>query len=304
MTTRGVLVVVGGPTASGKTNAAASLARHYGTEVISADSRQFYHAMRIGTARPDEAELLGVPHHFLGHLDLEETWSAGTFARKAEPVLNDLLERNRIAVLVGGSGLYIDALIKGLDPLPGSDVRLRDKLQDRLQREGLASLVKELDRLDPEMGTTIDRNNPHRVIRALEITLVTGIPFSRQRTTPKDRLDIHIVRLAMDLPRKALYERIDSRVDRMFADGLAKEARSLLPFQHLNALRTVGYRELFAHFAGGMDLDPTVDLIKQHTRNYAKRQLTWFRKGEQWRSVPPTDLGAMITIVDEALARG
>ncbi|MBK8500356.1 MAG: tRNA (adenosine(37)-N6)-dimethylallyltransferase MiaA [Flavobacteriales bacterium] len=293
---RGTLIIIGGPTASGKTEAAVNLASHFGTEVISADSRQFYQAMRIGTARPSVGELGGVNHHFLGHLDITETWSAGRFAREAEPVLQELLKTRGMVVLVGGSGLYIDALIRGMDPLPRSDPRLREKLQGRAKQHGLASLVEELATLDPASHARIDRNNPHRVIRALEVCLLTGKPFSAQRTGTRDREDVRLVRIAMDMPREQLYARIDARVDRMVADGLVDEARSLLQHRERNALQTVGYRELFAHFDGALALDAAVALIKQHTRNYAKRQMTWLRRDEGWKWVAPGDTTRMIAV--------
>lgn len=281
------LLVIGGPTASGKTHTAAVLGKHFGTEVISADSRQFYNAMRIGTARPSDNELLGVPHHFLGHLELNDTWSAGTFSRAAEPVLQRIIEARGIAILVGGSGLYMDALLKGLDPLPPVRPVVRERLKDRLEQEGLQPLLAELHRVDPTTHTRIDRNNPHRVIRALEICISTGRPYSEQRTTPKDRLDMRIIRVAMVLPRTALYARIDKRVDCMMAEGLEHEARTLLPQRHLNALHTVGYTELFRHFDGELPLPDAVASIKQHTRNYAKRQLTWLRREPSWAYLPP-----------------
>jgi tRNA dimethylallyltransferase len=290
------LVIIGGPTASGKTRAAATLARNLGTEVISADSRQFYRAMRIGTARPTEAELLGVRHHFLGHLELEDTWSAGHFAREAEPVLQDLLKAHGLAVLVGGSGLYIDALIKGLDPLPAGDARTRERLQERYRETGLAPLLEELHQHDPETWRTIDRANPHRVIRALEICLITGRPYSEQRSQPRDRTDLHLVRIAMDVPREELYRIIDARVDRMVEEGMEAEARALHPQKALNALQTVGYREWFAHFDGVMDRSDTLAAIKQHTRNYAKRQGTWLRREPGWHAVDPQDDSRMLEL--------
>lgn len=277
--------MIGGPTASGKTHAAAAVAKHLGTEVISADSRQFYHAMRIGTARPSEAELLGVPHHFLGHLELDTTWSAGEFARQADRVLQDILRKRGTAVLTGGSGLYIDALCNGLDPLPVSDPDVRRQLQERFQREGLEGLTEQLRSLDPDAWNTIDRNNPHRVIRALEICLVSGKPASAQRSGAKARNDLRVVRFALELPRSELYARIDARVDLMIAEGLVAEAWTLLPFRHLNALNTVGYKELFAHFDATVSLDKAISSIKQHTRNYAKRQLTWLRRDPAWRHI-------------------
>lgn len=297
MSAERTLVVIGGPTASGKTQAAISLAEHYGTEVISADSRQFYRAMRIGTARPAEAELQGVKHYFLGHLGIEQTWSAGQFAREAEPVLQDLLTRKSIAILVGGSGLYIDAVTKGLDPLPPSDPRLRERLQQRHEKEGLPGLLKELEELDLVTHERIDRSNPHRVIRALEVCLLTGQPYSAQRTTPEDRKDMRIVHIALDVPRKELYERIDARVDRMMVDGLLEEVRSLQPHKTANALRTVGYRELFEHLEGHITLTEAVALIKQHTRNYAKRQMTWLRRDAGWNWIRPDDLVAMTAVI-------
>jgi len=291
------LIVISGPTASGKTSAAVALAKQYNTEVISADSRQFYRAMRIGTARPTEQELLGVKHHFLGHLELEETWSAGAFARAAEPVLQELLARTGVAVLVGGSGLYIDALIKGLDPLPVTDVRLRDRLQRRMEQEGLTALVDELKQHDPATWDRIDKQNPHRVLRALEVCLLTGKAYSEQRNAPQYRSDMRIVRVAMDLPRSELYERIDKRVDSMVDEGLVEEARSLLPFRQHNALRTVGYRELFMHFDGELTQADAIALIKQHTRNYAKRQMTWLRRDQDWKWCDPKDVEGMIAAV-------
>ena len=293
----GTLIVIGGPTASGKTEVAINLARSLGTEVISADSRQFYHAMRIGTARPSTEELKGITHHFIGHLDLRTTWSAGAFAREAEPVLQRSIQKNSATILVGGSGLYIDALIKGFDPLPASDIRLREKLLHRWKEHGLSALLEELRTLDPITWEKVDRKNPHRVIRSLEICLISGKPASAQHSEPADRTDLKIVRIAMDLPRKDLYERIDLRVERMVKNGLIEEARSLLPYRHLNALRTVGYRELFDHFDGKISLFQAIDLIKQHTRNYAKRQTTWLRRDGNWNWVTPDRIDRMLELI-------
>lgn len=295
---KGTVIIIGGPTASGKTKAAVQLARHLGTEVISADSRQFYTAMQIGTARPTEAELNGIKHHFLGHLEIAETWSAGSFARAGESVLQELFARNGVAIIVGGSGLYIDALIKGLDPLPLGDHTIREQLQERYRKDGSVPLLNDLKQRDLATWERIDRANPHRVIRALEICIASGRPFSEQRTTPQDRSDIRIVRIAMHLPREQLYERIDQRVDAMITNGLIEEARALIPFKDHNALRTVGYRELFDHFSGNSTLEQAIALIKQHTRNYAKRQMTWLRRDASWRSVSPNDPSGLIQLVD------
>ncbi|MGV9013057.1 MAG: tRNA (adenosine(37)-N6)-dimethylallyltransferase MiaA [Flavobacteriales bacterium] len=301
MSTSGLLVVIGGPTASGKTKVAASVAKHFGTEVISGDSRQFYQAMRIGTARPLDDELLGVKHHFLGHLALNETWSAGEFARQGEPVLQELLAKHGIAVLVGGSGLYLDALCNGLDPMPIVDHAVREKLQHRFQQHGMQDLLTELDRLDPAISQVIDRNNPQRVIRALEVCLVSGTPFSAQHSGHRHRSDIRVLRIAMEVPRAELYANIDARVDQMVADGLEQEARSLLPYRELNALRTVGYREFFEYFDGQLGREEAIERIKQHTRNYAKRQMTWLRREHSWISVGPDDMEQAKQRVHEAL---
>ncbi|MBK6892409.1 MAG: tRNA (adenosine(37)-N6)-dimethylallyltransferase MiaA [Flavobacteriales bacterium] len=301
MSANGLLVVIGGPTASGKTKVAASMAKHFGTEVISGDSRQFYRAMRIGTARPSEEELLGVKHHFLGHLELNQTWSAGEFARQAEPVLQELLGDHGIAVLVGGSGLYLDAFCNGLDPMPMADHAVREKLQHRFQQHGLPDLLAELDRLDPTISTVIDRNNPQRVIRALEVCIVSGKPFSAQHKGHRQRTDIRVLRIAMDVPRTELYANIDARVDQMIADGLEEEVRSLLPHRELNALRTVGYREFFEHFDGKLSREEAIELIKQHTRNYAKRQMTWLRREKAWKWAGPEDLERIKQLIHGSL---
>lgn len=292
------LVVIAGPTASGKTAAAVQVAKALGTEVLSADSRQFYRDMRIGTARPKEEELQGVPHHFLGHLALHETWSAGRFAREAEPVLQRILADRGSALLAGGSGLYIDAVLKGFDDLPTADEAVRQTLLERIRTQGLSALAHELETLDPTTAARIDRNNPHRVLRALEVCLLTGRPYSAQRSSPADRQDVRIVRIALDLPREALYARIDARVDHMVAEGLVEEVRSLLPYRDHNALRTVGYRELFQHFDGELTLEEAIALIKQHTRNYAKRQLTWLRREGTWLWSAPEDLDGMKRLVE------
>lgn len=301
MRAKGLLVVIGGPTASGKTAVAAAVAKHFSTEVISADSRQFYRAMRIGTARPTPEEMIGVKHHFIGHLELQQTWSAGTFARHAEPVLQQLLAQRGIAVMAGGSGLYIDAVCRGLDPLPPANPPLRKELHHRLHTEGLEALVNEFERLDPDHARVIDRRNPHRVIRALEVCLTSGRPYSTLRKGRELRKDIRMLRIALDWPREALYARINERTDRMIAEGLEEEARGLLPHNHLNALLTTGYREFLDHFNGNTTREQAIERIKQNTRNYAKRQLTWLRRDSDWQWMDPTRTTPIIQVIDRAL---
>jgi len=283
----GTLIVVGGPTAVGKTAVAVQLARHFGTEVVSADARQFYHGLRIGAALPTPEEEAGVKHHFIGQLDVQESMNAGAYERAALPVVMDLLDRNGTAILVGGSGLYIDALLNGLDPLPTSDPDLRNALLDRLKTEGLAALVDQLAALDPASHATIDRQNPQRVLRALEVWLATGTSFSTHHARTAKARPWRTLKFALELPREELYARIDARVLHMMEQGLLEEARSLLPHRQLNALNTVGYKELFDHFDGHISLNEAIASIQQHTRNYAKRQMTWLRRDPEWQWVAP-----------------
>ena len=204
-------------------------------------------------------------------------------------------------MLVGGSGLYLDAFCNGLDPMPMADHAVREKLQHRFQQHGLPDLLAELDRLDPTISTVIDRNNPQRVIRALEVCIVSGKPFSAQHKGHRQRTDIRVLRIAMDVPRTELYANIDARVDQMIADGLEEEVRSLLPHRELNALRTVGYREFFEHFDGKLSREAAIELIKQHTRNYAKRQMTWLRREKAWKWAGPEDLERIKQLIHGSL---
>lgn len=294
----GTLIVVGGPTASGKTSVAVALAKHYKTEVVSADARQFYRALRIGAAVPTEAEMDGVPHHFIGQLDVTENMSAGAYERACVPVIEELLRVKDTVVLVGGSGLYIDAVLNGFDPMPTGDNRIRTELQERFRKHGLEPLLERLAQLDPATMERIDRHNPHRVIRALEVSMASGRPYSAQRVGRAKERPWRTVRMAMDLPRAELYARIDARFDAMIAAGLVEEAQGLLPYREANALQTVGYKELFAHLDGAFTLDEATALAKQHTRNFAKRQMTWLRRDEDWNWMAPDDIAGMITITD------
>ncbi len=294
----GTLIVIGGPTASGKTSAAVALAQHFKTEVVSADARQFYHALRIGAALPSADELQQVPHHFIGNLAITGSMSAGAYERVSVPVIEELLSKYGSAVLVGGSGLYLDAVVNGLDPMPLGDNRIRTELQDRFRKHGLDPLLERLAQLDPAIIERIDTHNPHRVIRALEVCLASGRPFSAQRIGHAKKRPWHTVRIAMQLPRAELYARIDARFDAMIEAGLVEEARGLLAHRELNALQTVGYKELFAHFDGALTLAEAIAMAKQHTRNFAKRQKTWMRRNDDWNWIAPTDIAAMIAVVD------
>ena len=285
MSVKKKLIVIGGPTASGKTDFAIQLAQHFGTEIISADSRQFYKEMSIGTAKPQLSDLAKVKHHFIGNLSIHGAYSVGDFERDALAALDIIFEKNDYAIMVGGTGLYIRAVCEGLDEFPEVTLSIRQELESIFEREGIEPLQKLLQEVDNEYFKQVDIQNPMRIIRALSVWKASGKPFSSFRSGSKAERDFEPIYIALDLPRDVLYDRINCRVDMMMAEGLLEEAKDLYPFKNLNALQTVGYTELFAHFDGQMTLDEAVDKIKQHTRNYAKRQMTWFRKRSEERRV-------------------
>jgi tRNA dimethylallyltransferase len=275
-----VLIAIVGPTGIGKTRLGVALAKKHHTHVISADSRQFYKEMSIGTAVPSKAELEAVPHHFIQYKSILDDYSVGDFERDAIHLLETLFEHHGVVVMVGGSGLYVDAVINGLDSFPDIDPEVRLRLNEALQTEGLAHLQEQLRKLDPEYAEKVDLYNPHRVIRALEVCLGTGRSYSSflGKRKPQRPFETMIVGLATD--RKTVYERIDDRVDEMMGHGLLEEARPLFPYREKNALQTVGYKEIFLFLEGTYDLDFAVSEIKKNSRRFAKRQLTWFKKRE------------------------
>ena len=280
------IFVVQGPTASGKTALAIALARQLQTEVISFDSRQFYTELSIGVARPSVEELEAVRHHFIGSHSIEQALNAANFAALAQPILSDLLQNKGSAVLVGGSALYADALLLGLDALP-HDQAIHLKWKSVFENEGLHALQQALQLHDPAFFEQIDIENPARLIRALEINELTGQSNLALRKGPR-KDPPNVVRIFINWPRASLYKRIDARVDIMIAEGLEQEARHFFPDQaHLQALQTVGYREFFNYFEGNLSREEAVEKIKQHTRNYAKRQLTWLGRYDQIRALDP-----------------
>ena len=280
------IFVVQGPTASGKTALAIALARQLQTEVISFDSRQFYTELSIGVARPSIEELEAVRHHFIGSHSIEQALNAANFAALAQPILSDLLQNKGSAVLVGGSALYADALLLGLDALP-HDQAIHLKWKSVFENEGLHALQQALQLHDPAFFEQIDIENPARLIRALEINELTGQSNLALRKGPR-KDPPNVVRIFINWPRASLYKRIDARVDIMIAEGLEQEARHFFPDQaHLQALQTVGYREFFDYFEGNLSREEAVEKIKQHTRNYAKRQLTWLGRYDQIRALDP-----------------
>ncbi len=289
------IIVVQGPTASGKTALAIALAQHFQTEIISFDSRQFYGELSIGVARPSAAELSVVKQHLIASQSILEPLNATSFVAQARPILDQLLEENGAAVLVGGSALFADALILGLDPLPHDPV-VQAKWQYVFEQNGLEALQSSLQNKDPEFYKQVDTMNPTRLMRALEINELTGQSNLALRKGPRKNPS-NVVRIFINWPRASLYKRIDARVDIMISDGLEQEARHFFPDQaHLQALQTVGYREFFAHFEGNLSREEAIDKIKQHTRNYAKRQLTWLARYEQIIALDPaTDSDLLAT---------
>ena len=291
---RGTLVVVVGPTGSGKSALAVKLATCLNAPIISTDSRQVFRGMPIGTAQPTAEELATAKHYFIADREVEDDFNCGKYEDEALALLDKLFKDNEYVVAVGGSGLYVQALCEGMDDLPDADPALRDSLKQRLESEGLESLVAELRTLDPTYAKEVDVCNPARVMRALEVCLTTGRPYSEQRKGVTAKRPFNIIKIGTDMPRDVLYDRINRRVDMMVEEGLEAEARTMYPKRHLNALQTVGYRELFEYFDGNCTFEEAVELVKRNSRRYAKRQLTWFRRDEQTAWFNPSDIEAIL----------
>ena len=281
MSKKPLLICVVGATAIGKTSLSIALATAFNTEIISADSRQFYSSMNIGTAVPSAQELEAAPHHFIQHKSIFDSYNVGDFEREALLKLDTLFSKKSTAILVGGSGLYVDAVVNGLDHFPDIDKQIREALNTQLDTDGLAFLQQELKRVDPLYYKTMDTENPRRVIRALEIYRATGKPYS---SFLKDRVanrNFKTLYIGLTAERPIVYQRINKRVDIMLENGLLEEVKQLRAHKDLNALQTVGYRELFQYFDGTLTLEKAVEEIKKNTRRFAKRQGTWFRKNQQ-----------------------
>lgn len=280
------LIIVQGPTASGKTSLAIALAKHFQTEIISGDSRQFYKEISIGTAKPTTTELNEIKHHLIDSHSITSELTAASYSIEARKILNKLFESKNEVVLVGGSGMFIDALTFGLDEIDtSSEIKL--ELEKRLESEGLEALVKDVERLDPEFAAVVDKKNPVRIVRALEVIYSSGQKYSAQRKGFKNDLDCEIVRFSIQWEREKLYERINQRVENMLSEGLLDEVKSVFQYRNLKSLNTVGYKELFDYFDGRMTLEEAIEKIKQHSRNYAKRQETWLKRyNDLWRLNP------------------
>ncbi len=294
------LIVIAGPTAIGKTEFAIKLAQHLQTEIISADSRQFFKELNIGTAKPSARELSVIKHHFVGSHSIHDYYNVAQFEIDVLSLLDVLFEKHNQVIMVGGSGLYIDAVCNGIDELPDVDEKLRQELNKIYEDEGIATIQQKLKTLDPEFYDTIDRSNPKRIIRALEVCLATGQKYSEQRSNAKKERPFEIIKIGLNIDREQLYQRINERVDQMVKDGLTEEAKELFEFKQLNALNTVGYKEIFDHFSGNIKLEKAIEKIKTNSRRYAKRQLTWFRKNDNYQWFNPNEIEKVIALVNRS----
>ncbi len=296
------LLTIIGPTAVGKTELAIQLAQHFDSEIISADSRQFYREMSIGTAKPTKKELNAAVHHFIDSHSVAQDFSVGDFEKQGIELLIELFKRKNVAILVGGSGLYINAITQGFDALPKASQEVRDQLNRRFETEGLEVLQHQLSELDPDYFSSVDTQNPQRLIRALEVCLSTGKTFSELRTKSIKQRPFDIVKIGLNMDRQKLYDRINQRVDLMMDAGLLEEVRTLLPYRDKNALRTVGYQELYDYLDGKCSLEQAVEKIKQNTRNFAKRQLTWFRRDTEITWFEPQQTSLIIETIEQKMA--
>ncbi|WP_114782386.1 tRNA (adenosine(37)-N6)-dimethylallyltransferase MiaA [Botryobacter ruber] len=297
------LVVVAGPTAVGKTDFCVRLAKHYHTEIISADSRQFFREMTIGTAKPTPEEQQGVVHHFVDSHSITQEYSAGAYEQDVLQRLEQLFRRQDVVILTGGSGLYINAVCNGMDAMPETDLQVREQLIVRHEKEGLAPLLEQLQQLDPLYYEQVDRANPQRVIRALEVCLATGQPYSSFRKNLRQERPFRVIKIGLNRDRQELYQRIDLRMDLMLEQGLLHEAEALYPYRQHNALQTVGYKEIFDYLEGKYDWEEAVRLLKRNSRRYAKRQLTWFNKDPEYHWFHPEQWQEIVSFLDEELKK-
>lgn len=302
MAKRKTLIAIVGPTAVGKTAMAISLAQYFKTEIISADSRQFYREMSIGTAKPEAAELAAVPHHFINSHHIAQDYSAGDFEREALAKLDELFRQHDVVVMVGGSGLFVRALCEGLDDLPKAGAEVRERLNSELADLGLEVMKERLKIIDPAYFEVADVDNPQRVVRALEVFEATGTPMSMFHKKEVEKRPFDILTIGLNMDRTALYGRINSRVDHMMEAGLLAEVESLLPYKMKPALLTVGYAELFDFLDGKQSLSEAVDKIKQNSRRYAKRQITWFKKYGNTHWFQPSETVEIIRFIESQLA--
>jgi tRNA dimethylallyltransferase len=288
---KNILIVLVGPTAAGKTDLAIKLAKKLGTEIVSADSRQFYREIPIGTAAPDKEQLAAVPHHFIGHLSVRDDYNVSRFEQDVLHLLEEKYQQYGQMIMVGGSGLYVDAVCKGIDELPAPDPENRRELNALFEQKGIEALRMRLKELDPEYYKVVDLSNPKRLLRAIEVCLQTGSTYSSLRRNKPKKREFSIVKIGLEMERNLLNERINRRTEIMFENGWLEEAEAVYPLKHLNALNTVGFKEIFAYFDGNMTMEEAREKIKTNTRRFAKRQMTWFKKDKDicWFDASQTD---------------
>lgn len=293
------LIAVVGPTGVGKTAVAISVAKTFNTEIISADSRQIYKELEIGTAKPTQQELQEVHHHFINSHSIQDDYDAARFGNDALLVINRLFEKYDHLILCGGSGLYIKALLEGFDDIPEVSDKIRDQLIEEFENKGLLWLQNKMRELDPEHFQHIDQKNPVRLMRALEVKMTTGKSISSFQKAQKKNHPFKVIKVGLELDRATLYQRIDERMDRMIEVGLFEEAKSFYPMKHLNALQTVGYREIFDYLDGQYNYEEAVRLLKRNSRRYAKRQLTWFKRDEEMRWFSPDKVDLIVKYISD-----
>ena len=296
------LVVIAGPTASGKTATAIKVAKALGTEIISADSRQFYKELPIGTAAPTPEEQAEVQHHMIHNLNVEDKYDVADYEQDVLNLLNQLFVNHDAVVLTGGSGLFIDAVCKGLDSIPDISEEVRNKVDELYKKGGLIALQNEVERLDPEYYSIVDKYNPRRLQRAVEVCYQTGLTYSSFRKNTVKQRDFKIIKVALLWERSELITRINKRVDIMVNEGLVEEAKAMYPKRHLNSLNTVGYKEIFEHFDGKVSLDEAIENIKINTRQYAKRQMTWLRKNNDYKWFTVDELDEMLNYINSVIS--
>lgn len=295
------LIVLTGPTGIGKTHIGIEIAQHFNTEIISSDSRQIFKELKIGTAVPELDELNAVPHHFIQSHSVKENYNASKFEFEALDLLEKLFKKHNIVLMVGGSMLYIDAVCKGIDIMPDVDPKIRVNLKNKLENEGLESLRFQLKKLDPDYYYTVDLKNPNRIIHALEICMTTGKQYSSFRSNPNKKRPFSILKIGLNCDREILHTRINQRVDKMIKCGLEQEASSVYPLKNLNALNTVGYRELFSCFDGEITREKAIELIKRNSRRYARKQITWFRNDPEMNWFEPGDTKEIIEFLENKI---
>jgi tRNA dimethylallyltransferase len=295
------LIVVLGPTGVGKSTVSVQLAKHYQTEIISADSRQLFHELTIGTAVPSAEDLKSIPHHFIQTKSIHDYYNVSEYETEAIQLIDQLFHSKNPLILTGGSMLYVDTICKGIDDIPTVDPEIRDEVIRWYNENGIEALRQRLLELDPEYYRQVDLNNPKRLLHAIEICLMSGKSFTSFRTNTIKERPFRILKIGINQDRKILYERINERVLKMIEDGLLEEAKTVYPYRNLNSLNTVGYKELFTYFDGNCSLDEAVDLIQRNTRKYARKQLTWFRRDQDIKWFEPEQISEIITHTDQMM---